>query len=202
MDKNILFDFGNVLYTFDYNRFFNALAPHSPYEAPVLQHMVFQDLSRDSVAWRFETGRMSPEEFIRWLQESGGADLDASRIEELFLDIFEPNEPVPALAARLAERTRIALVSNTNELHFERFIRHIPLYPHFSALGLSFRSGEMKPEAPIFLDVLSQLQCEPGECVFIDDIAENVAGAELLGFRAIHYVPGMDLESAIDAAAR
>ncbi|TVR67617.1 MAG: HAD family phosphatase [Spirochaetaceae bacterium] len=200
MNRNILFDFGNVLYTFDYNRFFRAVALHSPFSASELQQMVFQDLSRDSIAWRFETGRMKAGEFVRRLQDEGGVTLEGPRIEELFIDIFTPNEPVLELAARLAGRTRIALVSNTNELHFERFIRHTPLYPLFSAVGLSCRAGAMKPEEPVFHAVLEQLQCPAGDCIFIDDLAENVAGARALGFIGIHYGPGMDLEPAIEAA--
>ena len=45
----------------------------------------------------------------------------------------------------------------------------------------------MKPAEEIYRDSLRKIGLPPGECVFIDDLEENVAGALRLGIRAIHY---------------
>ena len=35
--------------------------------------------------------------------------------------------------------------------------------------------------------LLESSQADPGECIFIDDLIENVKAARLLGMHAIHY---------------
>lgn len=193
MQHNVLFDFGNVLYWFDYERFFTRAATHSRHTPAELRELLFR--GADSVSLRFETGRIPAAGFMDWLRRDAGIDLPENELRDAFVDIFTANEPVIALANRLADRVRIGLVSNTNEIHFESFVRRIPVLSRFSAVGLSYRAGAMKPEPPIFQTVLDQLGCRAEDCVFIDDIVEYVAAARNMGFDAIHYLPGVDLES-------
>jgi putative hydrolase of the HAD superfamily len=58
-------------------------------------------------------------------------------------------------------------------------------------------SGEVglhKPQPEIFLLAAERLGVDPAECVFVDDLRENVAGAEEVGMTAIlHRDPGATL---------
>jgi glucose-1-phosphatase len=193
--KAVLFDFGNVLYTFDYNRFFRAVAHSSAMTADELHEWVFG--GQPSRAVQFETGRMSPSGFLSEFQAAAGITLTHREIEALFLDIFIPNEPVLELVRDLAAETKIGLVSNTNELHFQGYMRHIPVFPLFSAVALSYIVGAMKPDPRMYESALQQLGRPAEECIFIDDLRENVVAAEGLGFSTIHYRVGMDLRAAL-----
>ena len=51
----------------------------------------------------------------------------------------------------------------------------------------------MKPEAEIYLRTLKRLGCRPGETVFIDDNADNIAAARGLGMAVIHFNPSVDV---------
>jgi len=62
------------------------------------------------------------------------------------------------------------------------------LFPElFDAVVISAEVGMRKPEERIFLHAAELLGLEPGECVFIDDIEENVAAAQAAGLVGLHH---------------
>lgn len=195
MKKAVLFDFGNVLYGFDYGRFFRAVEPDSRMTALELRALVFGG-SR-SLSVQFETGNISVGEFISAFCEKGGVTLPARDVRERFIDIYSPNEPVLQFAEELAAEVPIGLVSNTNKLHFDQYVRRTPIFPRFSAVALSYVVGSMKPDSPIYESALEQLDLSPVDCVFVDDLEANVVAAKSLGFEAIHYRFGMDLRAMV-----
>jgi 2-haloacid dehalogenase len=70
-------------------------------------------------------------------------------------------------------------------------------YPHaeqlygflgrFRAVVVSGRIGLVKPDAAIYHHAIARFGVAPERTVFIDDSAKNVAGAEAVGLRAIHF---------------
>jgi len=150
----------------------------------------------------------------RWLAsptvrryESGGSSRDefaADMVREFalpvpptaFLSAFEvwPRAVFPGAAELLADlRTqhRLASVSNTNELHWQRFVDHFGIDRHFDANFPSYQVGRLKPDADYFEHVLATLGVAPGRTLFLDDNAVNVEGAAALGIHAVR-VTGVD----------
>jgi len=63
------------------------------------------------------------------------------------------------------------------------------LFPEmFDAVVISAEVGMRKPEARIFLHTAGLLGLEPAECIFVDDIQQNIAAAEDLGFTGILHL--------------
>ena len=89
-----------------------------------------------------------------------------------------------ALLETLKPRFRLASLSNTNELHWERFSRDWNLPAHFHANFPSYAVGRLKPDADYFQHVLDTLGVAPQNALFIDDNAVNVAAAARLGIHA------------------
>jgi putative hydrolase of the HAD superfamily len=64
-------------------------------------------------------------------------------------------------------------------------------YPHelfpdmFDAVVISAEVGMRKPEPRIFVHAAELLGLPPADCVFIDDIEQNIAAAEELGFAGV-----------------
>jgi HAD superfamily hydrolase (TIGR01509 family) len=52
---------------------------------------------------------------------------------------------------------------------------------------ISAEVGMRKPEERIFRHTAALLGLEPQECVFIDDVAANVAAAEAVGLVSLHH---------------
>ena len=115
-------------------------------------------------------------------------------------DIFSLNEEVCALLPRLKARYRLLLGSNTTELHTLQFTRQFAdILRHFDALVLSFQIGVRKPQ-PGFFDHCRRLAgCDAEECLFIDDLAANVAGAVACGWQGIVYQGIYDLRQRLAA---
>jgi epoxide hydrolase-like predicted phosphatase len=60
------------------------------------------------------------------------------------------------------------------------------LFPEmFNVVVISAEVGMRKPEPRIFQHVAGLMGLEPAECVFIDDIQQNITAAEELGFTGI-----------------
>jgi putative hydrolase of the HAD superfamily len=57
----------------------------------------------------------------------------------------------------------------------------------FDTVVISGEVGMRKPESRIFRHTVGLLGVEPGECVFVDDIAANIVAAEALGMTGIHH---------------
>ncbi|MHB8094616.1 MAG: HAD-IA family hydrolase, partial [Candidatus Aminicenantales bacterium] len=71
----------------------------------------------------------------------------------------------------------------------------VPEVFFFDDYILSFELGIAKPEPGIYREALRRAGCRAGECVFIDDIPENVEAAVKLGIAGIVYRPETDLEA-------
>jgi putative hydrolase of the HAD superfamily len=119
-----------------------------------------------------------------------------SEFVDLWSDMFQP-EPIltAGLLRELAATTKLLMLSNTNEIHFEFIRGRYPLVRHFHDFVLSYRVGAMKPDAAIYLDAVRRAGCEPGECFFVDDIEENVAAARQLGIDAETFRSANELEA-------
>jgi FMN hydrolase / 5-amino-6-(5-phospho-D-ribitylamino)uracil phosphatase len=44
-----------------------------------------------------------------------------------------------------------------------------------------------KPDRAAYLYALNRLECDPSDCVFVDDRAQNCAAAQAVGMRALHF---------------
>ena len=57
----------------------------------------------------------------------------------------------------------------------------------FDRLVISAEIGLVKPDLAIYQWLISQLELEPSQAVFVDDFPHNVEGAQAAGLQAIHF---------------
>ncbi len=183
MIRGVIFDFGNVISSFDVGKFLAKLRGWSGLPVETLRERVY----RSGLHSRFERGEVSPEEFHRLVGSMTGADVPPEAFAEGFTDIFTPIDGTQALIRELKGKYRLGLLSNTNEWHYLRHIRKVPVFPLFDTVTLSFEVGALKPEPAIYRDALGKLSLPPEECVFIDDIGEYADGASAVGIRGIRF---------------
>src|SRR5262249_25627356 len=92
------------------------------------------------------------------------------------------------------------LGSNTSELHSRQFLRQFAdTMRYFDAIVLSHEVGARKPLPAFYEHCLRRASCAPEECVFIDDLAANVAGAQACGLQGIVYRSSDDLRRRLAA---
>ncbi|MFO1397899.1 MAG: HAD-IA family hydrolase [Burkholderiales bacterium] len=138
---------------------------------------------------RFETGRIGRDDFARDLIAEFGLPVPA----EEFLAAFTwwPRAVLPGahtLVAEVRQRFRVASVSNTNEIHWDRFANAWRLHEQFDYNFPSHLVGKLKPDADYFAHVVEALAVPPARVLFIDDNAINVEGAARVGLHARRVV--------------
>jgi glucose-1-phosphatase len=103
-------------------------------------------------------------------------------------------------AATLGE---VALLTNNGPLVEEHLATLAPeIAPLFGEnLHTSSFYGARKPDSAVFRALLAAYDRDPADVFFVDDLAENVAGAASVGITAHRFTDAASLVAAIDAFA-
>jgi HAD superfamily hydrolase (TIGR01509 family) len=189
----VISDMGRVILWFDNDVFIRKLAASAT---------VPEDRIKEAAHWNldlltdFDRGALSPGDFYRRVAEAVGSGIGEADFYAIYNDIFRLNPPaLDALRKQKAAGRTLLLLSNTDVRRFG-FIRET--YPEmliFDDYILSFELGMVKPEPEIYLEAARRAGCRPDECVFIDDMPENVEAAMKLGMEGIVFRPETDLEA-------
>ncbi len=185
----LIFDFGNVLAFFDYNRIGAILG-----RGLGLSGEQFLETARKAgftpLLQAYESGKMTSEEFGGAVCELVGLEIPHDEFAAAWRDIFWLNEPVAKLVADLKARGyTLVLGSNTNDLHARHFlVQFAEAFEPFDRLVLSYEVGHIKPTAAFYLACVEAADALPEECVFIDDLPENVAGANAAGLTGLLFL--------------
>jgi glucose-1-phosphatase len=185
MIKTILFDFGNVVAFFDHQRGLRRMLPHTdrtPEE--LVQLFYYNDLDV-----RYECGLLTTDEVFAMAREMAGLRCSQEEFVATFCDIFWPNPPMEDLIGRLKQQGyRLVLASNTNAAHYAHYREQFKdVLRHFDAIAVSQEAGARKPQPKFFEYAHHLAGCEKAECVFVDDLHDNVAAAREFGWRAIQF---------------
>ncbi len=177
----VIFDIGNVILRFDFNRAMSKMAGHcDPLSVEILARL-------EPVKLAYEGGRMTRPEFLaEWRSIFRYTSTDEDFVAA-FADIFTENEPVVALIRQLHGRLPLYLLSNTNDIHIDFIFRQYPVFGLFTDAVYSHVVKASKPERAIYEIAARQFGVTPAETLFIDDLQANVESAREAGFRAHHY---------------
>jgi putative hydrolase of the HAD superfamily len=184
----LIFDFGNVVAHFDYAVATARLGEPIGLSGPELLERARAAGLNDLVK-RYESGRMTSEEFSASVCRLVGLEATHEEFAAAWGDIFRLNDSVAELIPRLKRSGhRLVLGSNTNEMHARVFRpQFAETLRHFDALALSYEVGHIKPSAEFYLACASMAGEAPERCVFIDDLPENVEGAQRAGLQGLLY---------------
>lgn len=200
MIKNILFDFGNVLFDLDLPGFEREMrrllgAAFEPARKKLQQERVFE---------LYETGGLSSAEFLEKLQFAADVPLSADAVETAWNNIFigMPSHRFEMLL-KLRQHYKVFMLSNINEMH-ERWILDYMLREHgledyesrfFDGVYFSHLIRLRKPTPASFEYVLADAEILPEETVFFDDLPDNVEAARQVGIQGIWHEPGTEISA-------
>jgi putative hydrolase of the HAD superfamily len=137
---------------------------------------------------------LSRQDFGERFVRDWGIDLAPERFLEEFRSWSKCLLPgAVELLTSLRSRFRLAALSNSNELHWERNSRELGVTGLFEVAISSHQIGLRKPDSRIYLAALDRLGVSPDGVMFFDDVHENVVAAAELGIRAFQVdgVPGV-----------
>jgi putative hydrolase of the HAD superfamily len=190
--KAFVFDCGGVLLRNDDLSAYRAWEQRLGLEQGALAERLWQ-----GETWRLaELGKISEDEFWRragdmlGLQDPG--ERDALR-QDLW-DSWSLDTQVLDVIDTIRRRYPVAILSNATDALEGMLSERYQVAERFAAILNSARLGVAKPDEAIFQIMLKRLKAEPGEIVFIDDRAENVAAAAALGMHVVWFVHANELQ--------
>jgi len=182
--RTLIFDLGGVIIPLDFPRAFAALAKLCPLTAEEIP----QAIGDTGLVPLLETGQIDPEEFHRRISEALGLSLSIEDFRNIWTAAFLPGSLIPeSLLESLHGKYRLLLLSNTNAIHFPLVESRYPHLRHFDDYVLSYEVGVMKPDPGIYREAIKRADGRASECVFVDDVEENVAGARSEGMDAFRF---------------
>jgi len=191
MIRAVVSDLGRVVLWFDNAIFLRRLAERSGRSFDDVKAAVHGDLE---LIRRFDGGAVTPAAFHARVMEIAGADIPYGEFYEIYNDIFSLNRPAVDVLARVkAAGYGALLLSNTDPERFAFVRRRFPEIMFFDHYVLSYELKLLKPDPAIYLEAARRAGCVPSECVFIDDMEDNVKGAVEAGLAGVVYLPETDL---------
>ncbi|OLE35101.1 MAG: hydrolase [Actinobacteria bacterium 13_1_20CM_3_68_9] len=206
--RALISDFGGVLTTPLLGSFL-AFQDQTGIPAETLGRAMQRIAERDGEhpLFELERGRLAEAEFLGLLREELEPDLghepELHRFSEIYFEALDPNEPMINLMRDLKARGyRMALLTN-NVREWEPLWRAmLPVDEIFEVVVDSAFAGIRKPDPEIYELTLERLGggIGPAECLFVDDVEDNIATARNLGMRAVHFRSNEQAISEIEAA--
>ncbi|MBN1982355.1 MAG: HAD family phosphatase [Chitinivibrionales bacterium] len=180
----IIFDLGRVLVAID-----NTLLAEQLFkglDAGDLQELGRKTMS-DPAMVEFNSGRIGPEDFYRQMQRTYHWDLSFDEFCRLWCRIFYTMDGMEPLVTQLNRHVRLGLLSDTDPIHWRHIITTWPWLDIFKKPTLSFQVGVMKPNPAIYLQAAANVSTPPEQCLYIDDLQDNVDGARAVGMTALRF---------------
>lgn len=198
--KALIFDLGNVLLRLNQSATADGFKALGATNFPTLsQH------HNSQIIVDFETGKISPEEFRTSIRTSIGLPESVTNTQfdaawnAMLLDF--PKDRLELMRTLKKEYGyKVYLLSNTNSIHIEyvdqvclQGYEEATLHPFFDKVYYSHEIGARKPTKEAFEFILRDQNLEAGECLFLDDMPENVEAAKVCGLQAAQVDAETDL---------
>lgn len=177
--KNIIFDLGAVLVKFNPKELVEELfkkEPTIPYE--------LIDALHNPLWLNIDRGTMTPDEVI----EALSGQFDKAKLTRFFYEVppfLTPLQDGLDILKQVQQKGyKTYVLSNLYHDSYE-IIKHYDFIKTFDGWIYSYQHKCAKPEQEIYQKLLSLYNLSPHECLFIDDLPQNIAGAQAMGIDGI-----------------
>lgn len=201
MIKNLLIDQGGVIVDLDRDRCIAALKALGMDDPDSLIGLYEQAGPFQAL----ESGAIDTRRFNEIMLPYFPAGVTAEQIDDAFSSFIVgiPRRRLEALR-ELRKRFRLYILSNTNPIMFEGVLARefaqegLTVDDYFDGVTVSYKAGACKPDRRIFDYTVERFGIVPGESLFLDDGAGNIAAAEALGFHGLLIPEGQEFDEVLD----
>ncbi len=181
--KNIIFDFGGVLYEINTS---NSIARFSELSSSpdLFNKENLSKFSRSNLLSSYESGAIISNEFREiFCKEFNIVTTDSQFDDAWNATLISLYPDSIDIVKSFASLKKIFLLSNTSEIHYKKFVIECrSLFSLFEQCFFSFQIKDVKPNISIYKKICSIANIAPEETLFIDDTLANLLPAEKLGF--------------------
>src|SRR3989338_2766785 len=195
MIKNIIFDLGGVILTHKKTLIKDILTSIFP----AIKDKAFSFYITKKKLLR--TGKITSDEFLMSLIKELGSGMDLETLKKIWIRKYKGvahiDNKILSLVDTVRKKYKVYLFTDTMEIHDEYNSKR-GIYSHFTRVYKSYEEGLIKPDIKAFKNVLQKIRARTHECVFIDDLEENVKAAQSIGMKGIIYRNLGQLETYLD----
>ena len=184
MIHNIVFDIGGVLADYRIKEFL----AEKGFDGNMIKRIL-----KDSVMspfWgQFERGEITEEEAL-----CGFASVDPGIENELRLAyssvegmLTMRSYAIPLVQSLKEAGFHVFFLSNYSKKAYDECGESLAFMPYMDGGLVSFKARMTKPDPKMYQMFLEKYGLRAGDCVFVDDTAENVEAAKKIGFRGIVF---------------
>lgn len=188
MIKNIIFDIGNVLAHFRWKDYIDERFPED------VRAKIVEATVRGPYWDEVDRGVLPIGEIVQMcarLVPGYEKEIEAffAQREQL---VEEYDYSAGLIRSLQAAGYHVYLLSNYAGDLFDYARRHFKFIPLTDGGVISYEIHKIKPEPEIYEELLRRYHLVPEECVFLDDLPRNLAGAEKFGLRTVLFTGPSD----------
>ena len=181
MIKNIIFDIGNVLADFCWQKVIDSCGFPAEINRMFGEKIFLSDL------WpEYDRGVMGDEAVTKALRARlAGYEREFDLLYTHFAELVQERDFSASLVKQLkAAGLGVYVLSNYGDTMYHANAEHFRFLPELDGAVFSYREKLLKPDPAIYRLILERFGLTAEECLFLDDSAANTAGAEKLGIHA------------------
>lgn len=193
--KAVIFDLGRVLVEYNPATTVNALAALGNGDVEQVRALLHE------IERPLYQGEVEAAELHRLLAERTGLQTNMEEFVNAFGAGLKRDEAALAYAVALQQRpgVTVGVISNTNQAHVYWLDENLPELDQLDLVIMSNEAGLAKPSAAIYELALAELEIAAAAAIFVDDLAENVAGARAIGMHALLHTDWAVTRPALEA---
>lgn len=189
MIKNVIFDMGNVLLTYSPDNYIKTITEDEIIASAVLKELFY------SKEWReLDEGVITEEKAVE--QVNRRIPQHAEYVQKAMDGWHSDLTPIPGMleiVKKLKDKNyKIYLLSNAS-LRFYIYKDVVEVFRYFDGLMVSAEEKLVKPNRAIFDCICDRFSLNSEECIFVDDLQENIDGAINAGFHGHLFLGTQEL---------
>lgn len=184
MIRNIIFDLGNVLLSFQPIEYLTSKLSDSN-----KVNEIYDIIFKSSEWLDLDRGIIDEAQAVNnfCLRSPENESHIRSCMENWYALLSPIDKSVEILKEVKAKGYNTYILSNFHEQAFQYVTSKHDFFKDFDGEVISYREKLLKPESEIYMKFVTNYGLEPEESLFIDDTEINVNGASKLGFNVIQF---------------
>jgi putative hydrolase of the HAD superfamily len=181
--KTILLDFGGVIAEEGFQQGLYAIADRFG-----LDRKRFFQLANEAVYNSgYVTGTGSEKDYWNEVREHSGIIADDEELRQEILSRFIPRDWMLKIIRSLRQQEKIIAILSDQTDWLDQLDARYQFFQYFDAVFNSFHLGKTKRNPAIFAEILSALEANGKETLFVDDNISHIDRATAAGLQTHHF---------------
>lgn len=195
MIKNIVFDIGNVVLKFKPHEYFSK-----HFKDDVSSEKICTLMMSSQIWKNYDLGIYNLEDVKKaFKKELPQYQKEIEEMLSIWVKILEPIDYTLDKMQMLKKRGyQIFLLSNLNEEAYEYIKKRYFVFDFVDGFILSFQERLAKPNQNIYELLCGRYDLNPKECIFIDDLLENVKAAQAYQMKGIQFLNEVQVDNELE----